>query len=94
MEPGPSRALTTVQPKHIIDHVYTSSFMDTVVDQTSGCSVEQLEQIYSAMMSEIWRTRGIWDRGKVAVGVHGVFADVMEDIHVCQVIGAGSMEFE
>jgi peptide deformylase len=93
-EPGPSRALTAIQPQHIVDHVYTSTFLETIVDQTSGCSVEQLEQIYSALMSDIWRTRGEWDRSKVAVEMSTIFTDVMEDIHVCQGIGVGSMEIE
>lgn len=64
------------------------------MDQTSGCSVEQLEQIYSALMSEIWRTRGQWDRVKVALEVGTIFTDVMEDIHVCQGLAAGSMEVD
>lgn len=93
-EPGPSRALTTVHPQHVVDQISTASFLETVVDQTSGCSVEQLEQIYSALMSEIWKTRGEWDRRKVASEIGGVFTDVMEDIHVCQGIGAGSMEVD
>jgi len=94
LDPGPSRALANVQPQHIVDQTYTSNFLETIVDQTSGCSVEQLEQLYSALMSEIWSTRGEWDRAKVASKVGMIFTDVMEDIHICQGLAAGSMEIE
>ena len=77
-----------------MDHAYTSNFLETIVSQTSGCSVEQLEQIYSALMSEIWKTRDDWDRGKVARKVGGVFEETMEDIQSCQGMAAGSWEIE
>lgn len=92
--PSPSRALSIVQPQAVIDEVFTSSLLHNIVRQTSGCSVEQLEQIYSALMNEIWKTRGDWNRGKVAREVEGVFADVMVDIHECQQVAARSMEIE
>ena len=93
-DPGPSRALTAFHPELITDHIYTSDMLENIVSQTSGCSVEQLEQIYSALMSEIWRMRDVWDRARVARNVFSVFADVMEDIRMCQGVGQGSMEIE
>lgn len=92
--PGASRALATLQPQPIVDQALSANLLDNVVAQTSGCSVEQLEQIYSALMKEIWKTRGEWDRGKVAMQLNRVFADVMADIHSCQGLAAGSMEIE
>ena len=77
-----------------MDHAYTSNFLETIVSQTSGCGVEQLEQIYSALMSEIWRTRDEWDRSKVARKVGIIFEETMEDIHACQGMAAGSWEIE
>ena len=56
--------------------------------------MEQLEQIYSALMNEIWKTRDDWNRGRVARRVHGIFEEVFEDIHVCQGLVARSMEIE
>lgn len=92
--PGASRALATLQPRLIIDQALSANLLQNVVAQTSGCSVEQLEQVYSALMKEIWKTRGEWDRGKVALQLNRVFADAMADIHSCQGLAAGSMEIE
>ena len=92
--PGASRALATLQPQPIVDQALSTNLLDIVVAQTSGCSVEQLEQVYSALMKEIWKTRGEWDRGKVAMQLNRVFADVMADIQSCQGLAAGSMEIE
>ena len=92
--PDQSRALTSHRPQLVVDHAYTSNFLETIVSQTSGCSVEQLEQIYSALMSEIWKTRDDWDRGKVGRKVGEVFEETMEDIQSCQGMAAGSWEIE
>lgn len=83
-----------MQHRLIIDHAYTSYLLETLITDTSGCSVEQLEQIHSALMSEIWRTRDQWDRGKVARRVGGVFREVLDDIRACQGMATGSMEIE
>lgn len=82
------------QSNLMIDEASTSRLLDEMVEQTSGFSVEQLEQIYSALMSEIWRTRGDWDRAKVTRAVEKVFEQVMEDITSTQPVGLGSMEIE
>lgn len=82
--PGPSRALVTLHTEPALDPISTSRLLRTLLDQTSHCSVEQLEQIYSAMMSEIWRTRAEWDRGKVARSVHEIYEQVRNDIILCQ----------
>ena len=92
--PGASRALASLQPQLVIDQALSADLLRKVVGQTSGCSIEQLEQVYSALMNELWRTRGEWDRGKVALQLNRVFVDVMEDIHSCQGLAAGSMEIE
>ncbi|CAF9941143.1 hypothetical protein IMSHALPRED_002445 [Imshaugia aleurites] len=91
--PGSSRALAAPERKPI-GQTLSAKLLENFVAQTSGCSVEQLEQVYSALMNEIWRTRGEWDRGKAAFQLNGVFADVMADIHSCQGLAAGSMEVE
>jgi hypothetical protein len=35
-------------------------------------------------MSELWHTRGQWDRIAVMGALRGVFDDVMEDMNACQ----------
>jgi ATPase family AAA domain-containing protein 2 len=72
----------------------THNFLEYLAEETSGYSVEQLEQVYSALMDQIWRTRGEWNRIKVVREVRAVFEDVMDDIKACQDLGARSMEIE
>ena len=72
----------------------TDGLLDLLADQTSGYSVEQLEQVYSALMDQIWKTRGEWNRIKVARDVGGVFEEVTEDIRACQDLCDRSMEME
>lgn len=74
------------------DPIATQDFFDELLRTTSPCSVEQLEQVYSALMSEIWRTRGTWNRVSVVEGLRGTLRNCLEDMHACQEFGAGSME--
>ena len=60
--------------------------------KTSACSVEQLEQIYSALMNELWKTRGQWDRPQVAAGVRRALDEVLEDMQALQEFGPASYE--
>ena len=76
----------------MIDRSLFDQLLEALVIQTSGCSVEQLEQIYSALMDRIWKTRGNWNRIRVAEELKVVFEDVLEDIKHCQDIGQRSLE--
>ena len=67
-------------------------FLHELAGLTSGCSVEQLEQIYSAIMDKIWDTRGEWDRNKVVEACRAVMGDCLDDMHECQTFLAGSMD--
>ena len=80
------------QPLQLVSIQILRNLLNHLADQTSPCSVEQLEQIYSALMSEIWDTRGEWDRGIVIDKVIKVFEDTMDDIKSCQGLGMGSLE--
>lgn len=62
--------------------------------RTSGCSVEQLEQVYSAMMDKIWNTRGEWNRTKVVREVRAEVEEVVEDMRGWQGGWEGSLEIE
>ncbi|KAK1756160.1 Tat-binding 7 [Echria macrotheca] len=68
----------------------TSEFLAMLVDRTSGCSVEQLEQINRELMDEIWRTRGEWNRMKVLSALTSVFNDTIGDIELVQGMLEGS----
>lgn len=89
----PSKPSTAVS-NLIIDLPQTNHLLESIVHNTSGSSVEQLEQIYSALMDKIWKTRGNWNRAVVAVEVRNEFDDVMDDIRFCQELGESSLEIE
>lgn len=83
-----------MHPQLVLDPTYMSNLLELLVSQTSSCSVEQLEQIYSALMSEIWKTRADWNRAKVARRVGGVLKEVLEDISACQGLPEESLELD
>ncbi|OAG40399.1 hypothetical protein AYO21_05299 [Fonsecaea monophora] len=61
--------------EHALENLHTE-----IADQTSGLSVEQLEQVNSVLMDTIWKTRSEWDRNKVKQSVAEAFNEVMEDM--------------
>lgn len=56
--------------------------------------MEQLEQVYSALMDKIWKTRGEWNRVRVTQDVGGVLEDILLDMRQCQTFEPSSMEYE
>lgn len=66
------------------------NFLNQVTDFTSGCTIEQLEQINRDLMDEIWRTRHEWNRNTVLDGVVRVFNNTMSDIEDLQGMGPQS----
>ena len=84
--PAPSRSQPSLitHPPLKIDEPFNARFLATIVQQTKNCTVEQLEQVYSAMMNQIWATRSEWNRGKVAKEVNRIFSEEMEDMRDLQ----------
>lgn len=79
-------------PEFIIDLKYVEGLHKQLTQRTSGCSVEQLEQINTSLVDYIWRKRGEWDRNKVAAGVIDTFNEVLEDMQAMQEIGPISQQ--
>ncbi|KAI1768661.1 AAA-domain-containing protein [Hypoxylon sp. FL1150] len=77
---GPSAASQQVE----IDEIQASFFLDQVTDRTSGCTIEQLQQIYREMMVELWKTRGESNRMKVLNSVTRIFNEAIKDIESIQ----------
>ncbi|EPS26005.1 hypothetical protein PDE_00941 [Penicillium oxalicum 114-2] len=75
-------------PELIIDEETIDDLHKQLSLKTSGCSVEQLEQVNTCLMDFVWRKRGEWDRTAVAVGITDVFNAVLEDMQSLQEIGA------
>ncbi|KKA31156.1 hypothetical protein TD95_005105, partial [Thielaviopsis punctulata] len=59
-------------------------FLGQVTERTSGCTIEQLEQIGREMMDDVWRTRGEWNRVKVLEDLTDVFNYAIGDIEETQ----------
>lgn len=71
------------------------NFLVEVTDGTSGCTIEQLEQINRELMDEIWSSRNEWNRMKVLGHLTTVFNDTIGEIEMMQGMGplsqAGSL---
>jgi len=74
-------------PSLIIDHQYVEQLHQQLTQRTSGCSVEQLEQINTSLMDCIWKMRGEWNRTKVAGAVKDTFNEVLDDMQAVQEFG-------
>lgn len=63
------------------------AFLEFMTDKTSGCTIEQLEQINRELMDEIWRSRNEWNRLTVLNHVKSVFNLTIDDIERMQGMG-------
>ncbi|CAK7218418.1 TAT-binding protein-like protein 7, AAA ATPase [Sporothrix eucalyptigena] len=58
--------------------------LDMILKRTSGCTVDQLEQISREIMDKIWDTRHERNRSKVINAISRVFNDTIADIEQMQ----------
>ncbi|KAK1831769.1 hypothetical protein QBC39DRAFT_258121 [Podospora conica] len=84
--PRPSGSTTSGHSSQqpVIHEQYVHGFLEMLVNRTSGCSIEQLEQINRELMDEIWHTRGEWNRMTVLSRLTSVFNDTIGDIELVQ----------
>ncbi|CAO1597899.1 MAG: hypothetical protein LQ349_001127 [Xanthoria aureola] len=81
--------------KSLVDPYLIEDFLNKVVADSSGFSVEQLEQMYSMMMDKIWKTRGDRDRVRVVHDVTREFVEVLADMRDCgQIFQEPSHDYE
>lgn len=85
---------TTPSSKFVFDPKKAEQFLDDIATQSKDCSIEQLEQIYSALMDKTWKTRGDWNRNRVTAQLKEVFDDVLSDIRTHQEHASRSLEIE
>jgi hypothetical protein len=83
--------LNDPSPTLILDNNYIDNLHEEFADRTSGCSVEQLEQISAALMDEVWKTRDEWNRNLVGERAQKIFNDVIDDVEEMQVILPASL---
>lgn len=85
VEPLSSQASTQ---KEVItcDNYFLEDLLRNLTKGSSGCSVEQLEQINRELMEKIWEMRGEYNRNTVAVALGNVFNETIADIESAQMI--------
>ncbi|KAK8160678.1 hypothetical protein BKA80DRAFT_204857 [Phyllosticta citrichinensis] len=71
-------------PKLILDEDQLITLHDELSRRSSGLSVEQLEQVNSAIMQAIWNIRGEWNRNIVLQSAMVAFNDTIKDIEEMQ----------
>ncbi|KKY33820.1 putative aaa family [Diaporthe ampelina] len=67
-------------------------FLNDLTERTSGCTIEQLEQINRELMDHIWLSRHEWNRMKVLNQLVKIFNDTISDIEEMQGVGQSSQE--
>jgi ATPase family AAA domain-containing protein 2 len=72
------------QQQPVLHEGQVEHFLSELTDRTSGCTIEQLEQINRELMDEIWRTRHEWNRMKVLGNLTKVFNETIGDIESIQ----------
>lgn len=82
----------TEKPQLILDEAQLHTLHESLVKNTSGCSLEQLEQINAALMDCIWKFRAEYNRNVVLHNVSGAFNEIIRDIQEMQKIMAASQE--
>lgn len=82
------------QQPTILPEGQVNDFLADLTERTSGCTIEQLEQINRELMEEIWRTRSEWNRMLVLNSVTNVFNDTIGDIESTQGLLQSSQDQE
>ncbi|WYZ40594.1 hypothetical protein EsH8_IV_000935 [Colletotrichum jinshuiense] len=80
------------QQQPVIHEGQVEQFLDELTEGTSGCTIEQLEQINRELMDEMWRTRHEWNRMKVLGDLTKVFNETISDIENIQGLFQQSQE--
>ncbi|KAG4420790.1 hypothetical protein IFR04_006070 [Cadophora malorum] len=88
VEPTSSQASS--QKDIIIDDFFVEDLVNRLVDGSSGCSIEQLEQINRELMEELWKLRGEYNRNLVVTRLAEVFNETINDIEEMQKVLAAS----
>jgi len=80
----PTSSQLSSQKDAIIDPYFLEDLYRRLVDGSSGCSIEQMEQLNRELMESLWAQRGEWNRNKVAATLVEVFNETIRDIEEMQ----------
>lgn len=83
-QPEPTSSQLSSQKDQIVDETFITDLHRRLVDGSSGCSVEQLEQVYRELMDTLWSQRGEWNRSLVTAKLVRVFNSTIQDIEDIQ----------
>ncbi|KAI1427041.1 hypothetical protein F5Y12DRAFT_226382 [Xylaria sp. FL1777] len=81
-----SQPLSQKEPQVELSEASAELLLAELTKRTSGCTIEQLEQINRDLMSKLWETRGEHNRMKVLKLITHVFNETMLDIMEMQKI--------
>lgn len=82
VEPNSSQASS--QKEFILEDFFVEDLLQKMVDKSSGCSIEQLEQINRELMEALWKCRGEWNRNLVVKTLVNVFNETIQDMEEMQ----------
>lgn len=68
----------------VIDEFFLRDLLKRLTEGSSGCSIEQLEQINRELMATLWEYRGEYNRNRVAAKLIEVFNETILDIEEMQ----------
>lgn len=86
----PNSSAMSSQKDQIIDEAFVANLLRHLVDGSSGCSVEQLEQVFRELMDTLWTMRGEWNRSLVTANLVQVFNSTIHDIEATQKVQMAS----
>ncbi|TAQ86087.1 hypothetical protein B7494_g5582 [Chlorociboria aeruginascens] len=72
------------QKDNIINDEFVDKVLRHLVTGSSGCSIEQLEQINRELMDTVWKMRGEYNRDLVGYALITVFNEVIQDMEEMQ----------
>jgi hypothetical protein len=90
VEPTSSQASS--QKDMILDDIFMDDLLRRLVEGSSGCSIEQLEQINRELMETLWKMRGEYNRNQVAYALVQVFNTTITDIEEMQKVLQASQQ--
>ncbi|KAJ4326385.1 TAT-binding protein-like protein 7, AAA ATPase [Neodidymelliopsis sp. IMI 364377] len=80
------------EPQLLLEESSVAQLHSKLVSASSGCSLEQLEQVNAALMETIWQHRREYNRNKVITAVADAFNVIIQDIDEMQKILKQSQE--
>jgi hypothetical protein len=72
------------EPELKPDEEGAAALVRDLASATAALTVEQLEQVYSALMNAVWRTRGSWDRREAVRECGAVAYEILRELEEMQ----------